>query len=193
MHWPNTTTNPEEKSTCLIPVRKDELYYKIYWLLLWKWQKSSKSAQNINCVFLSLLLDSTQFSLHLSSVLIKTSIKSPTYNEAQIFELGKPLFKLNTSTFYSLLASLQIKQNKQSAPYWRVSLTNLCRMVSSLRQEAWSTEEQEDGELTEGSLRLLEELYSLQHICRALQSREERVRRAQRGKVICLKAAVEPQ
>lgn len=50
-------------------------------------------------------------------------------------------------------------------------------MVGSLRQEGWSGEEQEDGELREGSLQLLEELYNLQHICRVLQSREERVRR----------------
>lgn len=71
---------------------------------------------------------------------------------------------------------LQMKQNKQSAPYWRVSLLNLCRMVNGLRQESWSSEEEEDSELREGSLQLLEELYNLQHICRALQSREERVR-----------------
>ncbi|KAM3609019.1 uncharacterized protein V6R79_008561 [Siganus canaliculatus] len=80
-----------------------------------------------------------------------------------------------------LLSSLftsKMKQNKQSAPYWRVSLANLCRMVSNLRQEAWSSEEEEgdeNGELREGSLQLLEELYNLQHICRALQSREERL------------------
>ncbi|XP_018528098.1 neurotensin/neuromedin N [Lates calcarifer] len=77
-----------------------------------------------------------------------------------------------------LLSSLftsKMKQNKQGAPYWRVSLANLCRMVSGLRQESWSGEEQEDGEMREGSLQLLEELYSLQHICRALQSREERL------------------
>ncbi|XP_026167886.1 neurotensin/neuromedin N [Mastacembelus armatus] len=77
-----------------------------------------------------------------------------------------------------LLSSLftsKMKQNKQSAPYWRTSLANLCRMVSSLRQEVWSSEEQEDSELMEGSLQLLEELYSLRHICRALQSREERL------------------
>ncbi|XP_049429036.1 neurotensin/neuromedin N [Epinephelus fuscoguttatus] len=78
-----------------------------------------------------------------------------------------------------LLSSLftsKMKQNKQSAPYWRVSLANLCRMVSSLRQEAWSGEEEEEGsELTEGGLQLLEELYNLQLICRALQSREERL------------------
>ncbi|XP_022067678.1 neurotensin/neuromedin N [Acanthochromis polyacanthus] len=77
-----------------------------------------------------------------------------------------------------LLSSLftsKMKHNKQSAPYWRVSLANLCRMASSLRQEAWSGEEEEEGELREGSLQLLEQLYSLQHICRALQSREERL------------------
>ncbi|XP_028287789.1 neurotensin/neuromedin N [Parambassis ranga] len=78
-----------------------------------------------------------------------------------------------------LLSSLytsKMKHSKQSAPYWRVSLANLCRLLSSLRQEAWSGEaEEEEGELREGSLQLLEELYSLQHICRALQSREERL------------------
>ncbi|TDH10046.1 hypothetical protein EPR50_G00091480 [Perca flavescens] len=76
-----------------------------------------------------------------------------------------------------LLSSLftsKMKQNKQSAPYWRVSLVNLCKMVSGLRQEAWS-EEEEGGELREGSLQLLEELYNLQLICRALQNREERL------------------
>ncbi|XP_062276613.1 neurotensin/neuromedin N [Scomber scombrus] len=77
-----------------------------------------------------------------------------------------------------LLSSLftsKMKQNKQSAPYWRVSLTNLCRMVSGLRQEAWSGEEEEGGEPREESIQLLEELYSLQNICRVLQSREERL------------------
>ncbi|KAM7002365.1 neurotensin/neuromedin N [Tautogolabrus adspersus] len=79
-----------------------------------------------------------------------------------------------------LLSSLftsKMKQSKQSAPYWRVSLPNLCRVVSSLRQEVWSGEEgeEEEGEVKEGSLQLLEELYNLQHICRALQSREERL------------------
>ncbi|XP_062246701.1 neurotensin/neuromedin N [Platichthys flesus] len=77
-----------------------------------------------------------------------------------------------------LLSSLftsKMRQNKQSAPYWRMSLSNLCRMVSSLRQETWSGEEREEGELRGESLLMLEELYSLQHICRALQSREERL------------------
>ncbi|MEQ2275753.1 hypothetical protein XENORESO_008123 [Xenotaenia resolanae] len=77
----------------------------------------------------------------------------------------------------SLFAS-KMKHNRQSAPYWHVTLTNLCRLVGSLRQEAWSGEEGEDvSELREGSLQLLEELYSLQHICRALRSREERLLR----------------
>ncbi|XP_068560630.1 neurotensin/neuromedin N [Cebidichthys violaceus] len=85
-----------------------------------------------------------------------------------------------------LLSSLftsKMKQNKQSAPYWRVSLVNLCRMVNGLRQEAWSGEEEEEqageqgGELREGSLQLHEELYNLQIICRALQSRGERLLR----------------
>ncbi|PWA24572.1 hypothetical protein CCH79_00011836 [Gambusia affinis] len=76
----------------------------------------------------------------------------------------------------------QIKHNRQTAPYWHVSLTNLCRLVGGLRQEAWSGEQEDEeeaeaSELREGSLPLLEELYSLQHICRALQSREERLLR----------------
>ncbi|XP_032380341.1 neurotensin/neuromedin N isoform X1 [Etheostoma spectabile] len=77
-----------------------------------------------------------------------------------------------------LLSSLftpKMKQNKESAPYWRVSLVNLCRMVNGLQREAWSGEEEEGGELREGSLQLLEELYNLQLICRVLQSREERL------------------
>ncbi|XP_029379632.1 neurotensin/neuromedin N [Echeneis naucrates] len=74
----------------------------------------------------------------------------------------------------SVFAS-KMKQNKQVAPYWRASLANLCRMVSGLWQETWSGEEQEPGELREGALQLLQELYSLQHICRALHSQEERL------------------
>ncbi|KAL6106285.1 nts [Pungitius sinensis] len=82
-----------------------------------------------------------------------------------------------------LLRSLfpsKAKQNKQSAPYWRVSLVDLCRMVSGLRGEPWSAEEDEDeeeGELMDGSLHLREELYNLQVLCRALQSWEERILR----------------
>ncbi|XP_037307644.1 neurotensin/neuromedin N [Pungitius pungitius] len=82
-----------------------------------------------------------------------------------------------------LLRSLfpsKAKQNRQSAPYWRVSLVDLCRMVSGLRGEPWSGEEDEDeeeGELMDGSLHLREELYDLQVLCRALQSWEERILR----------------
>lgn len=79
----------------------------------------------------------------------------------------------------------QIKPNKQSATYWRVSLANLCRMLSGLRQDAaWGGQEEEEegagpeAELREGGLQLLEEqLYNLQQVCRVLQGREERVRR----------------
>lgn len=61
-----------------------------------------------------------------------------------------------------------------------MSLANLCQLVGGLRQGGWSGEEEEGreevAELRKGSLQLLEELYSLQHICQGLQSREERVR-----------------
>ncbi|XP_008335854.1 uncharacterized protein nts [Cynoglossus semilaevis] len=70
--------------------------------------------------------------------------------------------------FNSFLNSMTT-QNKHNAPYRRVSLSNLCRMMSGLRQETWSGEEQEEN------LQLMEELSSLRHICRALQSREERL------------------
>ncbi|KAI9547544.1 hypothetical protein NQZ68_017097 [Dissostichus eleginoides] len=66
----------------------------------------------------------------------------------------------------SLFAS-KMKQNKQSAPYWRVSLGNLCRLVSFMSSEEEEQEEEEGGQLRE-------ELYNLQYICRALQ-REDRL------------------
>ncbi|KAM9377697.1 neurotensin/neuromedin N [Pholidichthys leucotaenia] len=80
----------------------------------------------------------------------------------------------------SSLVTSKMKQNKQSAPYWHVSLANLCRLVSGLRQEGWSDEEEEEEEeegtnLRDGGLQMLGELYSLRHVCRALQSREERL------------------
>ncbi|XP_034061425.1 neurotensin/neuromedin N [Gymnodraco acuticeps] len=68
----------------------------------------------------------------------------------------------------SLFAS-RMKQNKQSAPYWRVSLGNLCRLVSVMSSEEEEQEEEEGGQLRE-------ELYNLQYICRALQ-REDRLLR----------------
>lgn len=91
-----------------------------------------------------------------------------------------------------MFSLLQMKQNKQSAPYWRVSLLNLCRMVNGLRQESWSSEEEEDSELREGSLQLLEELYNLQHICRVLQSREERVRHTHTNTVVAIQRSPIP-
>ncbi|XP_054632822.1 uncharacterized protein nts [Dunckerocampus dactyliophorus] len=83
----------------------------------------------------------------------------------------------------SLFAS-KLKQSQQSAPYWRLSLDNLCRLLSGLRQEAWRSGEEDDEEedeageeqLGEWSVQKLEELYRLQHICRAQQSREGRLR-----------------
>ncbi|XP_013866729.1 neurotensin/neuromedin N [Austrofundulus limnaeus] len=84
--------------------------------------------------------------------------------------------ELLTSLFTS-----KIKHNRQSAPYWHVSLANLCQLVGGLRQGGWSGEEEEGreevAELRKGSLQLLEELYNLQHICQGLQSREERLLR----------------
>uniref|UniRef100_A0A3Q4H7V6 Neurotensin/neuromedin N n=1 Tax=Neolamprologus brichardi TaxID=32507 RepID=A0A3Q4H7V6_NEOBR len=41
---------------------------------------------------------------------------------------------LTVSSWY-LVPSVQMKQNKQSAPYWRVSLANLCKMLSALTAE----------------------------------------------------------
>ncbi|XP_062316659.1 neurotensin/neuromedin N [Osmerus eperlanus] len=79
-----------------------------------------------------------------------------------------------------LLSSLftsKIKQNKQSAPYWQVSLINLCKMVTSLSgpwQKAWDSEE----ESRDGLASLpepLEYLNNLQHICRVIHPREERL------------------
>ncbi|KAF6721568.1 Neurotensin/neuromedin N [Oryzias melastigma] len=73
----------------------------------------------------------------------------------------------------SLLTS-KIRHEWQSAPYWQLQLSSLCKLVSGVQEGTWSREE-EDGEEGEASLQLLEELFSLQHVCRALQSREERL------------------
>ncbi|KAM8860870.1 neurotensin/neuromedin N [Synchiropus splendidus] len=78
----------------------------------------------------------------------------------------------------SSLFSSKLKQPKQNTPYWRVSLANLCRLV---QQGSWRSdelgegEEEEGGEMREESLPVLEELYSLKHICQAVQSRGERL------------------
>ncbi|XP_037539009.1 neurotensin/neuromedin N [Nematolebias whitei] len=74
--------------------------------------------------------------------------------------------ELLTSLFTS-----KIKHNRQSAPSWHASLADLCQLVGG---EEEGTEEV--AELSKGSLQLLDELYSLQHICHGLQRREERAK-----------------
>ncbi|XP_034144337.1 neurotensin/neuromedin N [Esox lucius] len=79
-----------------------------------------------------------------------------------------------------LLSSLftsKMKQSKQSAPYWCVSLANMCRMVTRLvnsgswREHPFNSEEDLEERLS--SLpRALDQLLELQHICRVLQPRE---------------------
>ncbi|XP_051917218.1 neurotensin/neuromedin N isoform X2 [Hippocampus zosterae] len=99
-------------------------------------------------------------------------------------ELGEQLLS-------SLLASKLKQASKQSAPYWRLTLDNLCRLADGLRlieegaeEAAWwrrsgeeageevEEEEEEEGEqqmrMREWSNKSLEELYSVRHICRAL-------------------------
>ncbi|XP_061898867.1 uncharacterized protein nts [Entelurus aequoreus] len=77
----------------------------------------------------------------------------------------------------SLFAS-KLQQSRQGAPYWRLSLDNLCGPLSGLRQEAWRSGEEEEAEAEgeERGVQRPEELYRLQHICRALQSQEGRLR-----------------
>lgn len=82
----------------------------------------------------------------------------------------------------SSLFSAKMKQSRQSAPFWHVSLATLCRLLSGFRDEAWSSErqveeedEEERAEVREGPAPLMEELYGLQLLCRALQNREERL------------------
>ncbi|XP_056138553.1 neurotensin/neuromedin N [Lampris incognitus] len=86
-----------------------------------------------------------------------------------------------------LLSSLfsKMKQNRQSAPYWPLSLANLCKVMNSLKQpwqKPWSNEEEEEEEeLREGRTRPLEELFILQDICQGQQTREERLLRQSLG------------
>ncbi|CAB1313454.1 unnamed protein product [Coregonus sp. 'balchen'] len=77
-----------------------------------------------------------------------------------------------------LLSSLFTSKSKQGAPYWRVSLVNVCRMVNSLmnsrswrEQEEYNTEEKM-GERLASLPEPLDELLDLQHICKVLQPRE---------------------
>uniref|UniRef100_A0A4W5R7Q0 Neurotensin/neuromedin N n=1 Tax=Hucho hucho TaxID=62062 RepID=A0A4W5R7Q0_9TELE len=76
------------------------------------------------------------------------------------------------------LFTSKMKQIKQGAPYWRMSLVNVCRMVNSLmnsrtwrEQEEYNTEEK----LWERLASLpepLDKLLDLQQICRVLQHQE---------------------
>ncbi|XP_077425683.1 uncharacterized protein nts isoform X2 [Vanacampus margaritifer] len=114
-------------------------------------------------------------------------------------ELGEQLLS-------SLFASKLKQASKQSAPYWRLSLDKLCRLAGRLQhgeveaeeEAAWwrrsgeeaedeeeEEEEEEEGEqqmmMREWSDQRLDELYSLQHICRALRrSRQGRLRQDSR-------------
>ncbi|XP_061578422.1 uncharacterized protein nts [Cololabis saira] len=83
----------------------------------------------------------------------------------------------------SSLLSSKVRHSQQSAPYWQASLSSLCRTVGVLHRGSWDGEDQAaaaaavaaaEEELREGGLQLLEDLYSLRHICRELQSRDER-------------------
>ncbi|XP_064809029.1 neurotensin/neuromedin N-like [Oncorhynchus masou masou] len=76
------------------------------------------------------------------------------------------------------LFTSKMKQSKQGAPYWRVSLVNVCRMVNSLmnslswrEQEEYNTEE-ELWERLASLPETLDKLLDLLQICRVLQPRE---------------------
>lgn len=76
-----------------------------------------------------------------------------------------------------------MKQMKrgQSAPYRPTPLVRMCRILSNLRQDAWSDEEVEEEVrgLGEESLQLLQEVHDMQevqHLCGILRGRGERVR-----------------
>nr|XP_049578695.1 neurotensin/neuromedin N isoform X2 [Syngnathus scovelli] len=114
-------------------------------------------------------------------------------NEDMEQELGEQLLS-------SLFATKLKQASKQSAPYWRLSLNNLCRLAGGMlfgeeaEEAAWwrrsgeeaEEEEEEEDEDEEGEQQMmmrewsnqrLEELYNLQNICRALlHSRQGRLR-----------------
>nr|XP_023838944.1 neurotensin/neuromedin N-like [Salvelinus alpinus] len=75
-------------------------------------------------------------------------------------------------------AGLELDKSKQNAPYWHVSLVNVCRMVNSLiNSRLWREQEEyntgdELGERLASLLEPLDKLLDLQHICRVLQPRE---------------------
>lgn len=82
----------------------------------------------------------------------------------------------------SLFSAKQMRQNKQSAPFWRVSLSTLCRLVTSVDEEGRGQEQVEQEEEPEGvelgeqvPAPLSEELYGLKLLCRVLQNTEQRL------------------
>ncbi|CAB1322778.1 unnamed protein product [Coregonus sp. 'balchen'] len=85
------------------------------------------------------------------------------------------------------------ERSKQNAPYWRLSLVNVCRMVNSLinsrlwrEQEEYNTGE-ELGERLASLPEPLDELLDLQHICRILQPRERQVKNTKARRPYILK------
>ncbi|XP_030646845.1 neurotensin/neuromedin N [Chanos chanos] len=79
------------------------------------------------------------------------------------------------------LLSSKVKQNKQSAPSWRLPLVSLCRMLGS-PIEPWQGEWHSDEEVEGGVdyeqrppsplADTLQELNHLQNLCRVLQPRQ---------------------
>ncbi|KAK7890926.1 hypothetical protein WMY93_022889 [Mugilogobius chulae] len=85
-----------------------------------------------------------------------------------------------TQDLLSGLLNAKMRQSQQSAPFWRMSLSALCRLV--MDDEGWSQEradqevEQEEAELSEpGPAPLSQDLYSLRLLCRVLQNRQNRL------------------
>ncbi|KAL0968635.1 hypothetical protein UPYG_G00269420 [Umbra pygmaea] len=79
------------------------------------------------------------------------------------------------------LFTSKMNPSKQKVPYWRVSLTNVCRLVNNLvdhlvNRKSWREQPRESQEVLEEALTTLpdplEELLDLQQICRVLQPRE---------------------
>lgn len=88
-----------------------------------------------------------------------------------------------TQEILSSLFSAKMRHNKQSAPFWRVSLSTLCQLVTSTGDEGRGQEqvEQEEEEPEGAELgepvpaSLNDELYGLRLLCRVLQNTEQRI------------------
>ncbi|CAL9696693.1 unnamed protein product [Knipowitschia caucasica] len=74
-----------------------------------------------------------------------------------------------------ILSSLfSAKMRPQSAPFWRVSLSTLCRLVSEA--DEGRSQEVEEAELSQtGPAPLNEQLYGLRVLCQRLQEREQQL------------------